>query len=990
MKTVSVSPHVHSGNSIRRSMLLVTCALLPAAAWGVWSFGLSALIVLLVSIASSLLTEYLLGLVSKEKTLSDGSALVTGLLIGMNMPPTVPLYVPVLASVFAILVVKWTFGGLGCNWMNPALAGRVFVFFSFTTLMSTFVLPGALQTDYVLPGRTQEAIVQSADEVSAATLTTAEPNGQGGMIIIANKFVQVDFPAGYGQDDIFAWADAVIAKYPEVFSGVTYFFNSSGILEFEFPSKINDLYHKGIISIIRTEISNYLAQAPAADAVSAATKISGVSYRADGFEGKTTIANKFITVDFPADRFTADDMARWADGVIASYPELFAGATHFVGKGGYYEFSLPEKIGDNLHDLYNSVVKGEIVSLIGSAAEDKEADAVSSATVSTTADSGFGGSISITNQYITIDYPEGLGAAEFSAWADGLIDSYPELFEGAGHFEGRGYYELELADALPEKMHAPMISFLRARLAELVTGEVDATSGATKTTDLTFDESGYSAGVSITDKYVTVTYPAEIISDGMIAKFVASLEDDYMVFFEGASVSGGNGNIEIELYDTLGNDYHDMVCSIVETELSKLIRKNAVADAVSAATKQTFQPSGFGGTIAIATRYVTVDYQTDRLTQADMSAWADGIIAKYPGLFNGVTYFFNDSNIEFVFPEKIKDAYHDGLVSLLKAELESVMKADVVLVDAVSSATKISGVEYTAGDFSGVTSIANKFVTVDYPVDRIPVEEMGAWADGIIAKYPDLFGGARHFAGATYYEFELPSKINDNYHDLINAVLASEVSTFISEYSAVDTVSGATMLSAAKTALVGGASGSIDSRLSGANVPVTPMAASLSEKTGLSPYTIDAFFGNQAGCIGEVSALLLIVGGIFLISAGIITWHIPVVYIGSFALLAWIFGGIPADMGLFHGEILTPLFTGGLMLGAFFMATDWVTTPTTIKGQVIFAAGCGFLTFLFRYFGSLPEGTSLAIILMNIVTPTIDRYIRPKKFGYVKPVKEKK
>ena len=192
MKTVSVSPHVHSGNSIRRSMLLVTCALLPAAAWGVWSFGLSALIVLLVSIASSLLTEYLLGLVSKEKTLSDGSALVTGLLIGMNMPPTVPLYVPVLASVFAILVVKWTFGGLGCNWMNPALAGRVFVFFSFTTLMSTFVLPGALQTDYVLPGRTQEAIVQSADEVSAATLTTAEPNGQGGMIIIANKFVQVD------------------------------------------------------------------------------------------------------------------------------------------------------------------------------------------------------------------------------------------------------------------------------------------------------------------------------------------------------------------------------------------------------------------------------------------------------------------------------------------------------------------------------------------------------------------------------------------------------------------------------------------------------------------------------------------------------------------------------------------------------------------------------------------------------------------------------
>ena len=78
------------------------------------------------------------------------------------------------------------------------------------------------------------------------------------------------------------------------------------------------------------------------------------------------------------------------------------------------------------------------------------------------------------------------------------------------------------------------------------------------------------------------------------------------------------------------------------------------------------------------------------------------------------------------------------------------------------------------------------------------------------------------------------------------------------------------------------------------------------------------------------------------------------------------------------------------MLGAFFMATDWVTTPTTKKGEVIFALGCGFFTFLIRYFGSLPEGVSLAIILMNILTPTIDRYVRPRKFGYVRPVKEAK
>ena len=117
--------------------------------------------------------------------------------------------------------------------------------------------------------------------------------------------------------------------------------------------------------------------------------------------------------------------------------------------------------------------------------------------------------------------------------------------------------------------------------------------------------------------------------------------------------------------------------------------------------------------------------------------------------------------------------------------------------------------------------------------------------------------------------------------------------------------------------------------------------------------------------------------------------RIPVVFISSFALLSWAFGGIPYGLGAFHGEILVPVFSGGLMLGAIFMATDWVTTPTTAKGEVIFALGCGLLTFLIRYFGALPEGVSLAIILMNIVTPTIDRYVRPKKFGYVKPEKQK-
>ena len=219
----------------------------------------------------------------------------------------------------------------------------------------------------------------------------------------------------------------------------------------------------------------------------------------------------------------------------------------------------------------------------------------------------------------------------------------------------------------------------------------------------------------------------------------------------------------------------------------------------------------------------------------------------------------------------------------------------------------------------------------------------------------------------------------------MNPALAGRVFVFFSftsEMSAftlprafgVDAVASATPLSALKTAMTAGGTGHSYELLT---LPVTDFASSLSDKLGISPYVIDAFFGNVGGCIGEVSSLLLLVGGIL-------------VYIGSFALLSWVFGGIPYGLGAFHGEVLLPLFTGGLMLGAFFMATDWVTTPTTPKGEIIFAVGCGFFTFLIRYFGSLPEGVSLAIILMNIVSPTIERFVKVRPFGYVRKKKEAK
>lgn len=234
----------------------------------------------------------------------------------------------------------------------------------------------------------------------------------------------------------------------------------------------------------------------------------------------------------------------------------------------------------------------------------------------------------------------------------------------------------------------------------------------------------------------------------------------------------------------------------------------------------------------------------------------------------------------------------------------------------------------------------------------------------------------------------------------MNPALAGRVFVFFSFSSAMsafsapralaaDALASATPLSAVKTAIGGGMMHlDYEGVLSNLGYSTTALADTVGSALHISPYTVDAFLGNIGGCIGEVSALLLIAGGIFLIATKVITWHIPVVYLGSFAILSWIFGGVRAGDGLFAGEVLYPLFTGGLMLGAFFMATDWVTTPTSRCGEIVFALGCGFFTFLIRYFGSLPEAVSLAIILMNILTPTIDRYIRPRKFGYVKPVKE--
>ncbi len=199
---------------------------------------------------------------------------------------------------------------------------------------------------------------------------------------------------------------------------------------------------------------------------------------------------------------------------------------------------------------------------------------------------------------------------------------------------------------------------------------------------------------------------------------------------------------------------------------------------------------------------------------------------------------------------------------------------------------------------------------------------------------------------------------------------------------------GATPLSALKMEM--GSTLTSYEVLQAAGYPMTDFARKISGATNINPYVIDEFFGFASGSIGELSALLLILGGIFLIVKRVITWYVPVFFVGSFALLTWVFGGVAVGTGLFTGEVLISVFSGGLLIGAIFMATDWVTSPNTPKGEIIYAFGCGFFTFIIRYFGSLPEGVSLAILLMNMVTPTIDKFVKRKKFGYTKPVKVRK
>lgn len=166
----------------------------------------------------------------------------------------------------------------------------------------------------------------------------------------------------------------------------------------------------------------------------------------------------------------------------------------------------------------------------------------------------------------------------------------------------------------------------------------------------------------------------------------------------------------------------------------------------------------------------------------------------------------------------------------------------------------------------------------------------------------------------------------------------------------------------------------------------TPLAAGWLDNGSsmVSPFTFrQMLLGETGGCIGETCALALIIGGLFLIVTRIISPATPIAFIGTFGVLTLLYTG-SVTMTVYQ------LLAGGLMIGAFFMATDYATTPLTTSGKIVFGVGCAVITFVIRQFGNFPEGVSFSILLMNLLTPYIDKICRTHPLGAKKPVKKAK
>lgn len=203
-----------------------------------------------------------------------------------------------------------------------------------------------------------------------------------------------------------------------------------------------------------------------------------------------------------------------------------------------------------------------------------------------------------------------------------------------------------------------------------------------------------------------------------------------------------------------------------------------------------------------------------------------------------------------------------------------------------------------------------------------------------------------------------------------------------SELVEADVITGATPLNLLKQTFTWD-SGAIEAREGGDTAAADALAGKASEVRAMlsgSRTRLNLFIGRVGGCIGETSALMLLLGAIYLFARKVLEPRLPLFYLGAVALFGWLFGG----PGFLQGDPLFHLLSGGVILGGFFMVTDMVTTPVTKKGRIIFGVGAGLLTMVIRRWGGYPEGCSYSILLMNLATPLIDRYTKPLSFGEVR------
>lgn len=303
-------------------------------------------------------------------------------------------------------------------------------------------------------------------------------------------------------------------------------------------------------------------------------------------------------------------------------------------------------------------------------------------------------------------------------------------------------------------------------------------------------------------------------------------------------------------------------------------------------------------------------------------------------------------------PVLLLSVYNFGLRSLV---LTAISVISCVIVEAICQ--KIMGRKVSVGDGSAVlTGLLMALVIPPGVPYHLPV--IGAFAAIFLAK--ELMGGIGYnvwnpaLVGRAFLQAAFPVAITTAW--IPPEQLAKAPITVFLAPGSVDAISTATPLGVLKQ---------------------FGMTAVTQQFGSMDAIYWNFFVGFKPGCIGETSGLLILLGGLFLIYRGIITWHIPVATIASAAFMAWLIGGPAIGTGnpLFH------VLSGGLMLGAFYMCTDYVTSPTLKSAQIVFGAGVGILTVLIRVKGGYPEGVCYAILLMNCLTPALDEWFQPKRFA---------